>query len=249
MNKKAIEPITIAIIIGAIILGSIALIPGVANSIGTLFTGEIKSCDDTPFDKDCFCEVEFNKGHFDWLGGVGTKYFCEKIELFLDPEDSNFETDALNFAKSKLNELHLGCDTIECSSEIGEVEINTIQETSGNREALLECRGATRIWWGIRIDLEDGNVIRSECINFEEPIEVEGWTREQFKQRCEDTSSPYCNKVFSASLDQCSTHEIFPASSCLSGSQCTKGVGYAYELTDETWIGCGARATEVWLSQ
>lgn len=93
-----------ALIVAAVaIVAIVLLVPGLLPSLGTLFTTTVSSCEDTPYDTDCFCELGVErKIRVPWLGIP--KWSCENLEaLLIDPESATFESDAIAFAEEYLS--------------------------------------------------------------------------------------------------------------------------------------------------
>jgi len=106
------------IIFSLIILGVILLFPGLIQSIVSIVSGEVASCEDSPFNPECICPGE-RKISVPWLGVP--RWSCENIEqLIIDPESLTFEQDALNFVTEYLT-LHCGdtCTDLSCGDICG----------------------------------------------------------------------------------------------------------------------------------
>lgn len=115
MTIGAISGIVLVIVIGTFIL-----MPNLWESIGALITGQVSSCEDTPYDAKCICEVGIErKISVPWLGIP--RWDCEVLEdLLIDPESPTFESDAILFAEEYLSRwcgsiaTDFTCGTTDC---------------------------------------------------------------------------------------------------------------------------------------
>jgi len=89
--------------IGIAVVAAFVLFPGLIESLGAMVGGQASSCEDTPYDADCFCEVGIErKISVPWIGVP--RWSCETLdELLIDPESANFETEAIAFAEEYLS--------------------------------------------------------------------------------------------------------------------------------------------------
>jgi hypothetical protein len=241
MKRKGIIGIGTAIVIAVIAMVSVLLIPQTRSAILSVITPT--TCTLSPFDENCGCPEGLSKKE---VNGVPfAKYICEGESVVINPDSQSFEEDAIAYAKGRLTEIYPDCNSVSCTN--GEASASWTIDFSGNRMILAECRGDYQILWDIYIDLDTSSVERVSCIDYTGIPDNPEMTPEEFKARCEGSiDNQYCNTIFSASESDCSTHEIFPPWSCSTGRQCTKGVGYAYELVDSSWIGCGDWAAKEW---
>lgn len=240
--KGAIPLFALVLGLGALVM---ALVPGLAESVYATVTGTPTSCAISQYDINCKCSDDQNKQLY--VFGVVPRYYCEDKVLAFDPDSTTFNQDVTAHAVGYLEGHVPDCDTVNCPASI---EVSWVQHESGNREAYVVCNDIARerSWWEVYVDLEDGNINRFSCMNFEELV-IGEMTPAQFKLICQQSANnQYVNLVIDATESSCACHEIFPYWACLSGKQCTKGVTYDYSLKKDVpdWQGCGDWASRVW---
>lgn len=110
-------------IIGSLVLVGLVLfaVPGLIESIGALFSGEVAHCDDDPFSLagECFCDEGERKVTFGSSGFVWEeRSICEELEaLLIDPDSPTFESDAIQFSEDYLIR-HCGSEGVNiCTDE------------------------------------------------------------------------------------------------------------------------------------
>ncbi len=110
LKKATSNPLAMGVI-AVVVIGLIAALvfPGWIESIGNAIFGEVSSCEDTPYDVDCFCEAGIErKISVPWIGVP--RWSCETLgELLIDPESPTFEADAIAFSEEYLSRW---CSTI-----------------------------------------------------------------------------------------------------------------------------------------
>lgn len=169
------------IIIGVIAVAVVLLMPGLAQSLISMITGEPLHCSMTPYSTDCLCNSDERKVSVPW-GGL-PRWYCETLDdLLLDPDSPTFEQDAIDFAGAYLDR-HCGsvCTDLSCSS--GTIEAVYGWGVEGFRLANIECR----------VELEPGTGFVPWRMNFlvesETGVPV---AYEFFKNYCYDPA--YTNK-------------------------------------------------------
>lgn len=249
LKKAASNPLAMGVV-AVVVIGLLAVLvfPGLIESIGAFFTGEITPCTDTPYNPNCFCEEGFNKQPTLTFG----KVYCESDNLMFDPLNPNFESTTLNYAKSYLAENFPECDSIECSAPATLLFNGSVALTPEHRSFYFKCRSPfDSDYWEFQARLENGDVEKAICTNISIPNSPEEEKKLEFKKICDESiNNLRCNKIFTSTTQTCSTHEIYPACDCASGSQCTKGVGYYFDSwntgTLPGWTGCGYLAQKSW---
>ena len=73
------------LIIGIVLIGGIAITPGMADSIISSIAGTPVDCAVAPYNPDCSCEGDTNRIEMGWIGNVGTKYYCQPNNLVIGP--------------------------------------------------------------------------------------------------------------------------------------------------------------------
>ncbi len=139
--------------VGILVLAIVLLVPGILPTIGAMFTTQVSSCEDTPYDPDCVCELGVErKISVPWLGIPRSD--CEVLaDLLIDPESPNFEAEAIAFAEEYLSRW---CSNIATDFSCGDAASECIQgnpiwpnnkciqagfgyNASGERIASIEC--------------------------------------------------------------------------------------------------------------
>lgn len=147
MNKRGISPILIGIIVVSVIMGlifgGIFLVKAITPTI---------SCDDAPYNEDCFCPEGTRKVSVPLLGIP--RWNCENLEqLILDPESLTFEEDAKNFVVAYLRRYcgtvctDMTCGTNKLCTNYNSpdsvdacIDVASGHTSSGERIVNVECR-------------------------------------------------------------------------------------------------------------
>lgn len=249
MSKKKRDKTVLYALIGAVLFFAVLFaIPGLTDSIGALVTGQQVSCNDAPFNPNCYCPEGFNKQPTSTFG----KVYCENNELMFDPTSPTFQDDSLAYAKNYLTENFPTCNSVECPDPAVLLFGGVVILTPEYRSVYFECRSPySTDYWEFQARLENGVVEKAVCTNIYLPPLTEEEKRAEFKRICEESiSNQYCNMIFNATTSLCSTQEVFPSWDCSSSSQCTKGVSYSFESWNQgtllSWNGCGYIAQKSW---
>lgn len=108
--------------LGAVILTTfvILLATGILPYVGAIFLVETTSCEYTPYDPDCVCELGIErKINVPWIGVP--RWSCETLgELLIDPESTNFESESIAFAEEYLSRWCPTVYTDVCDGKICE---------------------------------------------------------------------------------------------------------------------------------
>lgn len=152
----------------------VAISSGAVSSIIEFAVGTPPSCHDTPFDKNCQCEIdETRKGVA--ANGVQTetnpvKYYCEKTDLLLNPDSPTFRQEALNFAQEHLSENYFECNSIYACPV--EPTVGVGYTNYGKRSVTIICRqeqaGSVLTFWYLWVDIEEHEVTSSSCSDLRE---------------------------------------------------------------------------------
>ena len=98
-QNKTILAIASSLVI--IIIVALVFFPGLIESIGAAFSGQVSSCEDTPYAENCICGEGERKVSLTVTGL--TRYICEDLEqLLIDPDSPTFESDAIQFSEDYL---------------------------------------------------------------------------------------------------------------------------------------------------
>ena len=159
MNKKQKKQQNYMKIAGVSVIALVAvvlLVPGLLDSIGSYFTGQVSSCEDTPYNPACTCETGVErKISVPWIGVP--RWSCENIEeLLIDPESPTFETDALSFVQEYLRR---NCGEIALNMSCG--EICSATNPSG-------CHEPEYISAVFGYGSQGARVVNVECVNVNE---------------------------------------------------------------------------------
>ncbi len=166
MKQKGIAPIIGLVVIIAIAL--LLLVPGIGQSLMSAISGETQHCSLTPYDPNCLCTSNENKVTVRW-----SNYYCELSDLSLDPDDPNFESNAIAYAQDFLVMQYPTCNTLyDCPTPIN-VQVSEYG-VPGAESRIVEvmCREYCDVndnvatWWVLLIDLETGIASGGECYDY-----------------------------------------------------------------------------------
>lgn len=156
-NKILIGGLTILIVLGLI---AFIFFPGLIESIGALITGSQNSCEDAPYQENCFCGEGERKVSVRW-GGLD-RWSCEVLEqLLIDPDSPTFESDAIQFTESYLTR-YCGfeganiCTDLSCGNPCGDGR-------TGPEYPVNKCKSAVFGW-----SVQGARIVNMECVEITE---------------------------------------------------------------------------------
>lgn len=124
-------------IVALLVIASIVLWPAWWANVPNLF-GAPKACEVDPFDDDCLCAADEERIEVEYRGI--NRYFCEKVDKFIDPDSPGFEMDLEAAAEARLDELYPACTMKNCDQGAAEwVLVHGITDDYGRRIVLAEC--------------------------------------------------------------------------------------------------------------
>lgn len=180
-KKKKIGSLAlVAIAVVAVFAGiEFVVAPGIISSFFLTFGEANPYCGDAPYNPSCVCNSDENKKGVAW-NGIQTetnpmKYYCENVDLLLDPDSPTFEQDALSFANNHLTSNYPECDSINACPV--EPEVGVGYTNFGKRFVTVQCReidaGRVLTFWHLYIDIEE-EITSSSCMDLTEFEPEEG---------------------------------------------------------------------------
>ena len=158
---------TILLAVGLVALGSLAVIPGLGESLWTAVTKLPVHCSITPYDSGCYCYEEQVKMGWEDVNGnyMGYQvdfsplygfYWCEPYDRVIDLSDPNWEQHMKDYAQDQWHTLCNQCDNWNCPG--GELMASFFSPTAEEPRpiAIVECnidtgptsrREAARMWF------------------------------------------------------------------------------------------------------
>ena len=174
MNKQQKEQAKkIGIITIILVVVVLFLAPGLFESLGAYFTGEITNCVDTPYLPACICSAGYQKVAVGW-----NHWECKNEIVFPSSYDFPLQTwgEAYAFAEDQMGD-------VECTGEFfyrQEYSLNEPLPTNVDM-IVIECAkqfdfGTGQTAWNVYFDQEDGFVYQLFCnnsfANFECPANI-----------------------------------------------------------------------------
>lgn len=162
-TKIGLYTIGIILVIGLLGYVGYALLNGNLFGISLRF-GADRACLIEPTNANCICEEGYERLSFKPASFATTRYYCESVEKVINPDNANYESEALALAENTLNSIYPSCNMYQCNQgdafwRTGVAVANPTDVP--NRVYSAECYDETQ---GIRfasisLDIEDGSVL------------------------------------------------------------------------------------------
>lgn len=150
-KKKGIAPLYIGIVLAAVVLVGAGLYMTDGFTYISSWIGSLegpKTCDETPYDDNCYCNPDEDKQKSPF-STWGHRWYCEQSVLVLDPDSPTFQQDAINYVKAYLSRHSNGKCNLECGEICTDpfpgagtqcIEASWGQGQTGERLINVECK-------------------------------------------------------------------------------------------------------------